>query len=56
MATAFSKDYMGFATITAFVGIGIESSGRSSQPKQQNLSWLHTRVDIWLPLTLGTAQ
>lgn len=54
MATAFNIDYMGFATITASVGIG--SSGRSGQPKQQNLSWLHMRVDIWLPLTLSTGQ
>lgn len=54
MATAFNMDYMGFATITASVGIG--SSGRSGQPKQQNLSWLHMRVDIWLPLTLSTGQ
>lgn len=46
MATAFSMDYMGFATMIAFAGI--ESSRRSGQPKQQNLYRLHTRVDIWL--------
>lgn len=54
MASAFNMDYMGFATITASVGTG--SSGRSGQPKQQNFSWLHTRVDIWLPLTLSSGQ
>lgn len=54
MATAFSVDYMGFATIITFVGI--ESSRRSSQLKQQNLSWLHTRVDVWLRLTRSITQ